>query len=489
MLFNSLSFLIFFPCVFLLYWVLPARMRPLLLLAASCFFYMSFVPYYILILLYLIILDYVLARCIEKAEGKKRLAYFFISIASTVAILVVFKYFNFFNENLASLAQALSWNYSLQTLSLLLPLGLSFHVFQSLAYVIEVYKGHYRAEKNILTYALYVLFFPQLVAGPIERPAHLLPQLKTTQTFNYDTTVSGLQQMLWGFFKKLVIGNNLAVCVDFIYTNAHTADASVLLLATIAFAFLLYADFSGYSDIAIGSARMLGIHLSPNFRQPYFSQSTGELWRRWHISLSSWFRDYVYIPLGGNRVGLLRQCANTTVIFALMGIWHGAGWNFIVMGLLFGFYICFGLVTKPWRTKLYTSLGVHDTHVATILLRVGTTFALTALAWVFFRAESLSQALTVLYRLFTQWSTSSFSYLTCSNYCAFYQIGIGRGTLFVVALSILALLAYDLYKELQPTLPTFLRRRLVRWTLYYVLVLWIIFAGHFAPKTFIYFQF
>ena len=259
MLFNSISFLIFFPTVFLLYWAIPGRARPWLLLIASCYFYMAFVPQYIFVLLYLITLDYTLGRLIGKSIGKTRIFYFLLSIVSNVGTLVIFKYFNFFNASVADLASLLHWNYSLEALSLILPLGLSFHIFQSLAYVIEVYRGNYQAEKNFKTYALYVMFFPQMVAGPIERPAQLIPQLKITQTFRYNQVVSGLRLVAWGFFKKIVIANNLAVLVNFVYARASDSDASMLLIAVFAFSIQLYADFSGYSDIAVGSAKM---HLS-----------------------------------------------------------------------------------------------------------------------------------------------------------------------------------------------------------------------------------
>jgi D-alanyl-lipoteichoic acid acyltransferase DltB (MBOAT superfamily) len=264
MLFNTLGFLVFFPLVFTLYWLLPGRFRPYLLLAASCYFYMAFVPQYILILFFLITIDFFLGKEIAKNTSHKHFL-FILSIISNVGVLFVFKYFNFFNENVALLAHALHWNYSLDALSLILPLGLSFHIFQSLGYIIEVYKGKYPAERNYLTYALYVMFFPQLVAGPIERPAHLLPQLHATQKFDYERVLSGFRLMLWGFFKKVVIANRLAVLVEYIYSHMAQMDASVVLIAVIAFSIQLYADFSGYSDIAVGSARMLGIDLTQNF--------------------------------------------------------------------------------------------------------------------------------------------------------------------------------------------------------------------------------
>ena len=490
MLFNSLSFLIFFPTVFFLYWTIPARMRPLLLLSASCLFYMAFVPAYILLLFYLIGLDYTLARLIERSDGRKRAFYFTVSLISTIATLFVFKYFNFFNENISILASFLGWNYSLGALSLILPLGLSFHTFQSLAYVIEVYKGRYPAERNLLTYSLYVMFFPQLVAGPIERPAHLLPQLKAVQVFDYARAISGLQLMLWGFFKKIVIATPLAILVDFVYGNAAQADSSAILLAVIAFYFLLYADFSGYTDIAIGAARMLGIDLMQNFRLPYLSRSTAELWRRWHISLSSWFRDYVYFPIAWRRGAHNGWIYGAILItFALMGVWHGAGWNFLIMGALFGLYICIGMAFKPWRDTVAEFMGLNRIPAIRAALQILTTFALTALVWVFFRTQTVAQALTVLDGLFTRWGAGAFSYLTCNDYCSFYILGISKRELAIILVSVAGMIAYEYFHDAKMALPAWLNRRPLRWSLYYAFVLWILFSGYFVSKTFIYFQF
>lgn len=487
MLFNSISFLIFLPTVFILYWLLPGKLRTPLLLIASCYFYMAFVPQYILILLYLITLDFFLARLIEKAEGKKRTTLFLISIASNLLTLGFFKYFNFFNDNVANLAQLLHWNYSLEALSIILPLGLSFHIFQSLAYIIEVYKRRFPAERNYLTYSLYVMFFPQLVAGPIERPAQLLPQLNVVHRFSESQATAGLVLMLRGFFKKVVIGNNLAVLTDFVFAHSATADASVLLVGAVAFAFLLYADFSGYSDIAVGSAKLFGINLLENFRQPYFSRSTSELWRRWHISLSSWFRDYLYIPLGGSRAGLTRTLRNTLIVFAVMGLWHGAGWSFVVMGLLFGTYICIGLLTRPWRAKAVEAMRIPGWVLA--ISQTAITFGLTTIAWIFFRAHSLEQALTYVWRLFTEWSGSAFAFLFCSDYCSFYALGIGRKTFIIAAASVVALLIYEYIVEMKVRLPAWCYSRAARWSLLYTCIIWILLAGLFVPKTFIYFQF
>lgn len=489
MLFDSIPFVIFFVAVFFLYFTLPHKWQKWLLLGASCYFYMAFIPKYILVLFFLITIDYSLGIAIERSEGKKRKNYLFFSIFANISTLFFFKYFNFFNENISSVADMLHWNYSLESLAIILPIGLSFHTFQSLSYIFEVYKGRFAAEKNYFTYALYVMFFPQLVAGPIERPEHLLPQLQITHEFNYGNAVSGLKLMLWGFFKKIVIANNLAILVDFVYSHLNSSNGSAVLLAVFAFAIVLYADFSGYSDIAIGSARVLGIELSQNFRQPYFAQSIAELWRRWHISLSSWFRDYLYIPLGGSRRSAVQWVRNILITFLVSGLWHGAGWNFVVMGLLFGLFISFGSWTKLFREKLWNILGSAPHDWLRILFRVCITFVLTCFVWIFFRTNDLTQALLVIERVFSNWGNGAFSYLTCTDYCAFYEIGISRTMLAIVGVSVAFMFLYELLIELRITLPRIWNLRVVRWPLYYAFILWMLFAGNFAPMTFIYFQF
>jgi D-alanyl-lipoteichoic acid acyltransferase DltB (MBOAT superfamily) len=491
MLFDSLPFVFFFVTVFLLYFLLSARWQKVLLLLASCYFYMAFIPQYIFVLLFLIAIDYLLGIQIERAAGRTRMLLLIASIIANVGTLFFFKYFNFFNQNIAALAHALNWNYSLASLAIILPIGLSFHTFQSLAYIFEVYKGRFPAERNLLTYALYVLFFPQLVAGPIERPAHLLPQLSIAHAFDYERAVSGLKLMLWGFFKKIVIANNLVILVHFVYGHLSTSHSSVILLAVFAFALVLYADFSGYSDIAIGSARMLGIDLMQNFRQPYFAQSIADLWRRWHISLSSWFKDYVYYPLVWSKKewGAGWMYSAILITFLLTGVWHGAGWNFVSMGLLFGVYICFGSWTKRFREDVWGRIGVAPNSVYRTVMSVSSIFILTAVAWIFFRADNLTQALLVVKRLFTAWGGEAFSYLTCTNYCALYEIGIGRTTLAIVGISTVLLFAYEFSIERRLTPPLLWKYRVVRWPVYYAFLLWFLFAGNFTPLTFIYFQF
>ena len=491
MTFDSLQFIAFFVCIFFAYFAVPKRMQSWLLLVASCYFYMAFVPYYVLILFALITVDYFVGRALEQTSGRRRHALFLLSIIANLGTLFFFKYFNFFNANIAELARLIHWNYSLEILRIALPLGLSFHIFQSLAYIIEVYKGRFAAEKSYHTYALYVMFFPQLVAGPIERPAHLLPQLHVAYDFDYNRVVSGLRLMLWGFFKKIVIANWLAVSVDFIYNNIGASDGSVLVVAVFGFAFQLYADFSGYCDIAIGAARVLGIELTQNFRQPYFSRSIAEFWRRWHISLSSWFRDYVYYHLVwyGRTKGAWWLDLSIITTFMLTGVWHGAGWNFVAMGVVFGFYICFAQWTKILRARLWAAVGFAEHSLVKRWVQIVCTFALTALAWVFFRAPSLHVALTIIKKVFTDWSAHSFWYLHCTGYCANYVIGVSNKQFLTILFSIAIMLGYELLESGSIPRPALLQKTPVVIGLYYSLIVWILLAGYFVPKTFIYFQF
>jgi len=351
MLFNSLEFAIFFPVVAALYFLLPFRWRTPMLLVASSIFYMAFIPAYILILLVTILIDYWAGIYLERVTGRGRRTLLIVSILATCAVLFVFKYYTFFTGSFAGLSGWLGWPLSWPTLHIILPIGLSFHTFQSLSYVVEVYFGRQKAEKNFITYATYVMFFPQLVAGPIERPQNLLHQFYENHSFDYERVTSGLKRMAWGFFKKLVVADRLALYVNDVYASPPAFNGLQLTIATVFFAYQIYCDFSGYSDIAIGSARVLGFRLMENFNTPYYSSSISEFWRRWHISLSTWFRDYVYLPLGGSRVSAPRRYFNLLTTFTVSGLWHGASWTYVFWGLINGLYLVFGLATKEFRSR------------------------------------------------------------------------------------------------------------------------------------------
>lgn len=401
--FISLDFLVFFPIVTTLYFLLPHRFRWVLLLVASIVFYMAFIPKYILILFALIIVDYTAGRFLEHAEGRVRKIILLTSITMTVGMLVIFKYFNFLSMNLDALASFLHWNYSIGILSLALPLGLSFHTFQSLSYVIEVYRNKQQPEHHLGIYALYVMFYPQLVAGPIERPQHLLPQLHLPHTFDYTRVKLGLMRMAWGFFKKMVIADRLAIAVNHVFADIHAYSGLPLLLACVFFTLELYFDFSAYCDIALGAAQVMGFELTENFNRPFVSLTMAEFWRRWHISLSSWFRDYFYYPLilsQKKKITAARIYTAILLTFLVTGFWHGANWTFGIFGALHGFFIVFGEMTRKIRARIGEMIGLFSHPRLHRALKAITIFSLMTFACIFFRAQSLTDGWYVSTHLF-----------------------------------------------------------------------------------------
>lgn len=415
MLFNSLHFLFFFVFITLLYFTIPKRTQWVLLLIASCYFYAAFIPAYLIILFIVILIDYVAGLWIERTTGSTRKTLLIASLLSNIGILAFFKYYNFFNDNLTAILSLTGTPNALPPLQVLLPgivlpIGLSFHTFQSMSYTIEVYRGNYPAERHLGIYSLYVLFYPQLVAGPIERPQNILPQLHGTYSFDWARVRSGLMMMGWGMFKKVVIADRLALVVDPAYANVEAATGATLWLAVFFYAIQIYCDFSGYSDIAIGAGKVMGIKMMENFKTPYLSQSISEFWRRWHISLSTWFRDYVYIPLGGSRVSVSRAAINLLIVFGISGLWHGADWKFIIWGLLHGFYLVIGQLLSRQKPRVretvsqeYKQNGSVFGHRTNQLL----TFALVMLTWVFFRAATTQDAVVVLQKVLTFTDASS----------------------------------------------------------------------------------
>ena len=398
MLFNSLQFLVFFVIVTLLYFSVPRKLTVPLLLAASVYFYMVFKPVYILILLFTIIIDYIAGIYLERLSGRKKQLFLLMSLIANIGVLAFFKYFNFFNHNLDALLGRFNSGTPFPYLQLLLPIGLSFHTFQAMSYTIEVYRGNQKAEKNFLVYSLYVMFYPQLVAGPIERPQNMLHQFHETHTLDARRFREGLLRMGLGFFKKVVIADRLSIAVDYAFAHPEHQDSRTYALAALFYSFQIYCDFSGYSDIAIGSAQIMGFDLMQNFRSPYLSRSIPEFWTRWHISLSTWFRDYLYIPLGGNKVKAGRYCFNIFIVFLLSGLWHGANWTFIIWGLIHAFYMIVTYLKiqaiRKWKIVLPRTR-------LTDLLRMAVTFLLVTIAWVFFRAASFHQATGILGTIFS----------------------------------------------------------------------------------------
>ena len=394
MLFNSLHFFIFFIIVTLGYWSLGWAGRWRLLLFASCYFYMIFKPEYLLILFFTIVIDYYAGIWLEKTQGTPRKWLLIISIISNVGILAFFKYYQFFFENISHLLGLWQVENPFPLLKFALPIGLSFHTFQAMSYTIEVYRGNQKAEQHFGIYALYVMFYPQLVAGPIERPQNVLPQFHKKQKYSWEQVKSGLMMMMWGLFKKIVIADRLAMMVDYAYQNPSEQNGLTLLVATFFYTFQIYCDFSGYSDIALGSARVMGFDLMENFRTPYFSTSISGFWRRWHISLSTWFRDYLYIPLGGNRVSEWRRYFNQFFVFMVSGLWHGAAWTFVIWGSLHGFYLILAVLRDKYLPRLSLPTNLLGKSINLI-----STFILVMLAWVFFRAKGTHDALVVLKKI------------------------------------------------------------------------------------------
>lgn len=388
MLFNSLLFFLFFSIVTSCYYLLPFKIRWIWLLAASCYFYMYFRPQYILIIFFTIIVDYIAGLLIEPASGSKRKLFLLISIVVNVGVLGFYKYFNFISENFNLLLGGTRTG-PIPMLDFILPIGLSFHTFQAMSYTIEVYRGHQKAERHFGIYALYVMFYPQMVAGPIERPQHILPQLHRLNKVNDGKFVSGILLMATGLFKKMVIADRLGLYVDPVFSHPHSHSALELLLATYFFAFQIYCDFSGYSDIAIGAALILGVELMKNFNMPYLATNLAEFWKRWHISLSTWFRDYLYIPLGGNRGPFYYTCFNLLLVFLISGLWHGANWKYLVWGLLHGSLLIGYQVLKKLRIE------VKGYRFLKWLL----TFNLVCLAWIFFRADTVGDAWFILKKI------------------------------------------------------------------------------------------
>ncbi|WP_151087590.1 MBOAT family O-acyltransferase [Hymenobacter baengnokdamensis] len=488
MLFNSLHFLVFFPLVVGLYFGLPARWRGPLLLVASYYFYLSWRPIYGALLAATTLLDYFSGvRMSRLATRPQRRPWLYLSLASNLGTLFVFKYFNFFRDAAVELAAAAHLPLVAPTLALALPVGVSFYTFQSVGYIVDVYQGRLEAEQNLGRFALFVAFFPQLVAGPIERGGQMLPQFRQAHAFDYGRVASGLRLMAWGMFKKVVIADRLAQMVTPIFDHPRQYQGLPLVLAVAGFTIQIYTDFSGYTDLARGAARVLGYQLVLNFRQPYFAASVGDFWRRWHMSLSNWFRDYVYIQLGGNRRGQARTYANLFTVFLLSGLWHGASWTFVAWGALHGLYLVAEGYTKPARAALARTLGLAARPRLLHGLGVASTLALVAYAWIFFRANTLPDALYISTHLFRGWGqlTLHEAVLTTGHFLLNYPPEAAV-TLGAVAL----LLAVDLRNE-YPAWAARWRRPAapVRWVGYAALLLATLLLGFFNSTQFIYFQF
>lgn len=468
MLFNSLQFLIFLPIVVGLYYLLPPKHRWILLFVASCYFYMAFVPQYILILFLIIGVDYIVALTIEQVSGKLKKFYLIISIISNIGLLAAFKYLAFINENLTQLLGFFNIHFFNKDLGLVLPIGLSFHTFQSLSYIIEVYRGKQKAERHLGYFANYVLFFPQMVAGPIERYETLGNELHKETKPIYENFSNGFRLILFGLFIKMAVADNIAPIVNEVYQNPMDFNALRIINAIFLFSFQIYADFFGYSTIALGCARLLGINIMDNFKTPYLSKSITEFWRRWHISLSTWFRDYLYISLGGNKVKIPRWCLNILIVFTISGLWHGASWTFVIWGALHGLMI----LLERLFSKLFNFKIKEGWSLINVLLIVKT-FIITSFIWVFFRAENFEKVKLI------------FSALVKNNKAANSDLSYLMPFVFTLILILSDCILYNIRfdKKLEPLKTPY------RWAVYAFLLFGLLALSGMQKFTFIYFQF
>lgn len=486
MLFNSIEFLIFLPVVTILYFLFPHKYRWFLLIIASCVFYIAYIPVYIYVLFLSILVNYFAGIYIESTDRPRKKQILSISIITNVLILVVFKYFNFFNTNFISISKFLHFNH----LNIILPLGLSFYTFSNISYIIEVYRGNIKAEKHLGVFAAFVMFYPKIAQGPIERAGNLLPQFYKEHFFDYKRVTDGLKLVAWGFFKKAVIADRLAIGVNKIYNNPTAYSGVPLLIAAIFFAFQIYADFSGYTDIAIGTAEIMGFKLSPNFNRPYASKSVKEFWRRWHITLSTWLMQYIYLPIAysTSRVFKKEKYLNIkadkwvyliaiSITFLICGMWHGIGLNFILWGALYGFYLIFSAWTSGARKRIEKLIRVKKYPKAYNFIQVIITFSLVSFAWIFFRADNVHSAIYIIKHLF------SFNGLDLSF--------MDKKDL-IIAVLVISFMEYvyfiqGRYGSIRRTLSE--KPVWIRWSIYYILVLLIIFLGVFNSSRFIYFKF
>lgn len=477
MLFNSISFAFFLPVVFVLYWFVfnrKLRVQNLIMLVASFYFYACWDWRFLFLLVFSIFLDYFSGLKIEQCEKKSsRKFWLILSIAINLGFLGFFKYYNFFVDSFAELLHSLGFNVHMWTLKIVLPVGISFYTFHGLSYIIDVYKKRISAEKNFIDYALFVSYFPLLVAGPIERATHLLPQIKVKRKFSYDLAADGMRQILWGLFKKMVIADNCAPIVNEIFLNYQTESASNLALGAVLFAFQIYGDFSGYSDIALGVSKLFGIQLLKNFAYPYFSRDIAEFWRRWHISLSSWFKDYLYIPLGGSKGGLWMKIRNTFIIFLVSGFWHGANWTFVIWGGLNALFFMPLLVFNKNRSNLEIVAQGQVFPSLREAISIVITFAMACFAWIFFRSESTSQAVHYIINIF---DTSIFQIPSSLNVKLVVLCALMFGFEWINR-------AYFHGLEIKRF------QKGLRWGVYLFIVLLILCFANFNNNEFIYFQF
>ncbi len=475
MLFNSIEYLLFLPIVFALYWITnkkSLKLQNLLLLASSYFFYACWDWRFLFLLMFSTALDYFTGIKMHEAKntgGKK--FWFWLSIIVNLGFLGIFKYYNFFADSFADVLSNFGFQANFWTLKVILPVGISFYTFHGLSYVIDIYKGRIEPERNVVDYSLFVSYFPLLVAGPIERATHLLPQLKKRRVFDYDKAVEGIFQIIWGLFKKIVVADNCAFFVNQLFDNSQNYSAGELWIGALLFAFQIYGDFSGYSDIALGTSKLFGIDLLRNFKFPYFAKDIADFWRRWHISLSTWFRDYLYVPLGGSHGSMLLKVRNTFIIFLVSGFWHGANWTFIVWGAIHAFLFLPLLLANKNRNSLADE-GYKYKDIPKILF----TFILVSLAWVFFRADNLHEAVQYIAGMFNPKDISFHFFFKNAKYLLLTIISF---------VSVLFLISIEWSNLKRGNSEVLLSKKIV-----FVLLLMLFFMGAYKNQlSFIYFQF
>jgi D-alanyl-lipoteichoic acid acyltransferase DltB (MBOAT superfamily) len=496
LLFNSIHFLLFFPAVVLLYFALPHKIRWIWLLLASYYFYMSWNPLYALLIATSTVITYFSGLLIDKSnkiEDKKKRVFqcklwVALSFISNLSILFFFKYFYFAVDNINRIFSYISIQALTPSFDVLLPVGISFYTFQALSYTMDVYRGEFAAERNLAKYALFVSFFPALIAGPIERSKNLLVQVYEKHYFDYNNVKNGLLLMLWGYFQKVIIADRVAIAVNIVYGNYTAYSGFQIALITVLFAIQVYCDFSGYSDIAKGASQVMGFRLMDNFRQPFFAVSVQDFWKRWHISLSTWFRDYVYIPLGGSRHGRWKKYRNIMISFLACGLWHGANWNYLIWGGLHGAYQVIGDATRAFRDKLYAALRINTKAFSFKLGQILITFFLISFSMPIFRASGMTEALHMISKMIFNFELSSVFNTS------FYMSVFGKEDLFVAGVSIIILLLANILQSKMNVRDALAKQNLpFRWLCYFSIIMFILAFGvygtDYAQTQFIYFQF
>jgi len=486
MLFNSIEYLFFLPIVFAIYWSIANRLtaQNFFILVVSYFFYGFWDWRFLSLIVISSLTDFLIGRQMEKSTSQpNRKFLLFISLLVNLGFLMTFKYYNFFMDSFVEMSNSLGFNVNTRSLNIILPVGISFYTFQTLSYTIDIYRKKLKASNNIIQFFAYVAFFPQLVAGPIERASNLLPQFEVKRKFEYLKAKDGMRQILWGFFKKVVVADNCAMFVDTIFAHSDSCPPGLLVVGAVLFAFQIYGDFSGYSDIAIGTSKLLGFDLMQNFATPYFSRDIAEFWRRWHISLSTWFRDYLYIPLGGSRVSKLKQIRNVFAIFLVSGFWHGANWTYIFWGLIHALLYIPQVITKSNRK--FTDVAAQNSVLPSLseFFRILMTFIIVTIAWIFFRSDSIGESFTYIFEMFN-FTDKNLSFTEVFKRFKLEKIDLWLTFIFVTIMLVIEWVN----RRYTHGLATVFKNRIIR-TIFYLILSLLVLEYFYGENTFIYFQF